>query len=189
MNLGLTFEDDQEEDIDRTISGAGIPDSNPQNLESSFEPGLTQEERSSLGEDSERTRQSNVEAGKQRSSRGLLASLNRLSASLPATVSVAERQIEILRDLHSVFLTSYRTKTKDYEKGNRLRQNPFYKNVATIPILSENPEQIWTNALDTIDEVVGERKCFIKKIKVLVENMDIRRKIVLSPYINSWQEC
>ncbi|PUU82948.1 hypothetical protein B9Z19DRAFT_253989 [Tuber borchii] len=167
-----------EEDIDQTISGTGIPDSNPQHLESSFEPGLSREEILSRGEGYERARQSNIEAGEQRSARDLLASLNRLSASLFATVSVAERQIAILRDLHSVFLTSYRTKTKDYEKGSRLRQNPFYKNVATIPVLSENPEQIWTNALDTIDEVVRERKCFIKKTKVLVENMEIRRKIL-----------
>jgi len=185
MNLGLTFEDAQEEDIDQTISGAGIPDSNPQILESSFEVSLAREEILSRGEDYERVRQSNVEAGKQRSTRDLLASFNRFSASLLATVSVAERQIEILRDLHSVFLTSYRTKTKDYEKGYRLPQNPFYKNVATIPILSENPEQIWTNALDTIDEVVKERKCFIRKIKALVENMEIRRKIVLFLCINS----
>ncbi|PUU79844.1 hypothetical protein B9Z19DRAFT_788994 [Tuber borchii] len=114
---------------------------------------------------------------KQERARDLLTALNRLSVDLFAAVSVAERQIAILQDLHSVFLTSYRTKTKDYERGYPLRRNPFYRNVAPIPILSENPEQIWPNTLDTINEVVEERKSFIKKVKELVENMDIRRKI------------
>ena len=36
----------------------------------------------------------------------------------------------------------------------------------------------YPRCLDTIDEVVPERKSFIKKVKELVENMDIRRKIV-----------
>ena len=45
---------------------------------------------------------------------------------------------------------------------------PFCKNIASIPILSENSEQIWRNTLDTIDLVVGERKCFITKIEALV---------------------
>jgi len=77
-----------------------------------------------------------------------------------------------------VLLTSYRTKAKDYERGYPLRKNPFHRNVAPIPILSENPEQIWPNTLDTIDEVVRERKSFIKKVRELVDNLDIRRKIV-----------
>ena len=107
----------------------------------------------------------------------VLVTLNRLSADLFATVNVAERQIAVLQDVHSVFLISYRIKTKDYEKGY-LRRNPFYRSATPIPILSENSEQIWPNTLDTIDEVVRERKSFIKKVKGLVENMDIRRKIV-----------
>jgi len=113
---------------------------------------------------------------KQERVRDLLAFLNRLSAALFAAISVTERQISVLQDIHSVFLTSYRTKAKDGKKG--LRRNPFHRNVATIPILSENTEQIWPNTLETIDEVVRERKSFITKIKELVENMDIRRKIV-----------
>jgi len=115
---------------------------------------------------------------KQERVRDLLIALNRLSADLFAAISVGERQIAVLRDLHSVFLTSYRTKTKKYERGYPLRQNPFYNHVAPIPVLSANPEQIWPNTLETIDEVIRERKSFIEKIKELVENMDIRRKIV-----------
>ena len=107
-----------------------------------------------------------------------LAALNKLSGDLFAAISVAKRQIAVLRDLHSVFLTSYRTKTKDYEKGYPLRRNPFHRNVAPIPILLENPEQIWPNTLDTIDEVVRGRESFIKEVEELVKNMDIRRKIV-----------
>ena len=110
--------------------------------------------------------------------RDLLATLNKLSADFFAAISVVERQIAVLQDIHSVFLTSYRTKTKDYERGYPLRRNPFHKNIAPIPILWENPEQIWPNTLDTIDEVVRERKSFINKVERLVGNMDIRRKIV-----------
>ena len=115
---------------------------------------------------------------KQKRVQDLLTSLNTLSASLFATVSVGKRQIAILQDLHSVLLTSYRTKTKGYEKGYPLRRNPFYRKVTPIPILSEQPEQIWPDTLDTIDEVVREKKSFIEEVKELVENMDIRRKIV-----------
>ena len=107
----------------------------------------------------------------------VLVTLSRLSADLFAAINVAERQIAVLQDVHSVFLISYRIKTKDYEKGY-LRRNPFYRSATPIPILSENSEQIWPNTLGTIDEVVRERKSFIKKVKELVENMDIRRKIV-----------
>ena len=115
---------------------------------------------------------------KQERVRDLLTAFNRLSADLFAAISVVERQITVLQDLHSLFLTSYRTKPKDYGRGYPLQRSPFHRNVAPIPILSENPEQIWPNTLDTIDEVVEERKSFIKKFKDLVENMDIRRKIV-----------
>lgn len=108
----------------------------------------------------------------------LLTSLNRLSANLFAAISVAERQIAVLQDLHSVFSAGCRTKTKDHQKEYPLGRNPFYKNIAPIPILSENSEQIWPNTLETVDEVVRERKYFIKKIKELVGNMDIRRKMV-----------
>jgi len=101
---------------------------------------------------------------------GVLVTLNRLSAELFAAINVAERQIAVLQDVHSVFLISYRTKTNDYEKGY-LRRNPFYRSVTPIPILSENSEQIWPNTLDTIDEVVRGRKSFIKGVKELVENM------------------
>jgi len=155
-----------------------IPDDYPPSLSQSLEMTFTEEERSQWNEDYERARQNNARKRKQRRVRELLASLNSLSADLFAAISVAERQIAVLRDLHSVFSMSYRTKTKDYERGYPLRRNPFHRNVAAIPILSENSEQIWPNTLDTIDEVVRERKCFIKKVKELVENMDIRRKIV-----------
>ena len=131
-----------------------------------------------MDDEDEQVRQNNVRERKQRKVRGLLASFNRLSAALFAAISVAERQIAVLKDLHTLFLTSYRTKTKEYEKEYPLRRNPFYRNVAPIPILSENPEQIWPNTLDTIDEVVREREYFIRKVKQLVGDMDIRRKIV-----------
>jgi len=138
----------------------------------------TEEGQSNLDECYERVRLNNAWKKKQMKVRFLLTSLNSLSAALFATISVAERQVAVLQDLHSVFLTSYRTKAKDGEKGYPLRQNPSFKNVALIPILSENPQQIWPNTLDTIDEVVRERESFIKKVKGLVENMEIRREIV-----------
>lgn len=62
-------------------------------------------------------------------------SLSGLSAALFAATTVAEWQIAVLQDLRTVFLTSYRTKTSDYEKGYPLRWNPFYKNIIPIPIL------------------------------------------------------
>jgi len=95
-----------------------------------------------------------------------------------AAISLAERQIAVLQDLHSVFLASCRTKSKDSETGYLLPRNPFHRNVVPIPILSENPEQIWPKTLDTVDEVVRERKSFIKRVRELVENMEVRRKIV-----------
>jgi len=108
----------------------------------------------------------------------LLTSLNSLSAISFATISVAERQVVLLQDLHRVFSTSYQTKTKDGEKEYRLRENPFFKDIVLTPILSEYPERAWPNILGTIDEVLGERKSFIKKIKGLIENMGVKRKIV-----------
>ncbi|PUU82964.1 hypothetical protein B9Z19DRAFT_1105475 [Tuber borchii] len=123
---------------------------------------------------------------KQKRFQNLLTSLNRLSGGLFAAIAVAERQIAVLQDLHGLFLTSCRTKINDYEKGYPLRQNPFYKNIAPIPILSENSEQIWPNTLDTIDEVVREKRCFITRIEALVENMKIKRKF-LSAFLKSGQ--
>ncbi|PUU82946.1 hypothetical protein B9Z19DRAFT_1040095 [Tuber borchii] len=185
-----------EEDIDQMISDAEthednqgierIPDDYPPSISQSLEMTFTEEERSQWNEDYEQARQNNARKRKQRRVRELLASLNSLSAALFAAISVAERQIAVLRDLHSVFSMSYRTKAKDYERGYPLRRNPFHRNVALIPILSENPEQIWPNTLDTIDEVVRERKSFIKKVKELVQNMDIRRKI-LSAFVKTDQ--
>ena len=165
-----TYEDNQ---------GMGrIPDDDPQRLEPSLEMSLTEEEKLEWDKDYERRRQNNVRRRKQGRIRDLLTSLNGLSADLFAGISVAKRQIAVLQDMHSVFSTSYRTKTKNPEKGYPRRQNPFYKHVVPVPILLENPEQIWPNSLDTIDELIRERKSFIKKVKELVENMDIRRKIV-----------
>ena len=150
-------------------------------------PGVNcaKDEESKLGADYNQELQNNIKKRKQKRVRGLLTALNSLSADLFNAISVAERQIAVLQDLYSVYSTSYRTKTKDYEKGHPLRRNPFYRNVVPIPMLLENPEQVWPNTLDTIDEVVRERKSFIKNIKELVENMDIRRKIVQFSYLNS----
>ncbi|RPB03055.1 hypothetical protein L873DRAFT_1841387 [Choiromyces venosus 120613-1] len=116
----------------------------------------------------------------------LLISLNRLSAQLFASISVVERQIAILHDLDSVFSTCYRTETRIGEMNSPRKQSPFHRNAAPIPIFQKNPEQIWPNTLDTIKEVVQERKSFIRKIKDLIENMDIRRKI-LSVFLKSNQ--
>jgi len=113
---------------------------------------------------------------KQNTVRDLLTSLNSLAAELFAAISVAKRQIAVLQDLHNVFLTSYRRK-------------PFHKNFAPIPILSDHREQIVPSTIETIDEVVRERESFIKKIKELAENTEIRRKSVKPSYLNSQQEC
>ena len=153
-----------------------IPDDEPRQLPPGVK--LTEEEESQWEMERDRARQNNVRKRKQKRVRGLLTALNSLSAELFAATSVAERQIAILQNLHNVFSASHRTKTKDHEKGYPVRQNPFYKNFSPIPILSENSEQTWPNTLDAIDEVVRERTFFIKKVKELVENMDIRRKIV-----------
>ena len=156
----------------------GIPDDNLQNLKLSRPKNLTCAEKRRWDMDYDRALQHRVWKRKQRRVRDLVASLNRLSADLFAAISVAERQIAVLQDLHCLFLTCCRTKIKDYEKEYPLRQNPFYKNIVPIPIFSENSGKILPNTLETIDEVVRERKCFIEKVKELVENMDTRRKIV-----------
>ena len=190
MDLELIFGDSQEGDIDKMISDAEvyendqgmerIPQDEPQRVKLPTGLNFTEEEEYQLEvELYDRARQKNIQKRKQKRVRDLLTVLNGLSANLFAALSVAERQIAVLQDLHSIFFTSYRTKSKDYEKGYPLRRNPFHKNVVTIPILSENPEQMWPNTLETINEVVRERESFIKNIKELVENMDIRRKIVL----------
>ena len=161
-----------------------IPDDNPQEIRKSPEVKLPLKERVEFYKNYEQNRENNVRKRKHRRVRELLASLNSLSEGLFAAIKVAELHISVLQDLHSAFLTSYRKKTEDNEKGYPLRQNPFHKNIAPIPILSENSEQIWPDTLDAIDEVIRERKGFIKKVKGLVENMDIRRKIVQFPHTN-----
>jgi len=148
MNLALIFEDNQEGDMDQMMS-----DANPNE-------GSRWMERNQEGV------------------RGLLTVLSRLSTGLFAAIGVVERQITVLQDLHSLLSTSCLTKTRDSEKGPQLRRNPFHKSTARIPILPENSEQIWPNTLETINEVVRERESFIEKVKGLVENMEIRRKIV-----------
>ena len=110
--------------------------------------------------------------------RGLLTAINTLLANLFATVSVAERQVAILQDLHRVFSTGHQKEIEDGKSEYQLRQNPFFKDVAQAPILSGYPEPVWPNILGTIDEVFRERKCFIKRVKGLVEHMNIKRKIV-----------
>jgi len=107
-----------------------------------------------------------------------LASLNTLSEGFFAAISVAERQVVVLQDLHAVFSTSYRANAKARERGSPLGQNPFCKNTALAPTLSACPEQGRSTISDTIGNVVQERKSFIEKIKGLVENVDIRRNIV-----------
>ncbi|CUS12894.1 unnamed protein product [Tuber aestivum] len=109
----------------------------------------------------------------------ILTSLNRLSADLFAAITVAGRQIEILQGLHSVFSESYRSETSNREEGSSLRLNLFPKGLVPVPVPVKNPEQIWPNTLDAICGAVQERKSFIKQIEKLVENMDIRRKILI----------
>jgi len=157
---------------------AGIPHDSPIGLEPSIAKSLTEEEKSKWSKDYELARRGRVRKRKQRRILSLYTSLNRLSASFIAVITVVERQVAILLDLQSLFLTTYRTKTKGSEKGYPSRENPFYKNIAPIPTPSENSEQILLNTLDAIDEVVRERKCFIEKIKALVEIMEIKREIV-----------
>jgi len=175
MNSSLIFEDDQEGDIDQGISYSN-PDKDIVPIETIYLP----LQKLSVWQ----VKEEGVVREKCWRLKDLIASLNRLSASFLAAISVAERQIAVLQDLHDLFLTSCRTKFKGYEKGYELGENPLYKNIAPIPILSENSEQILPNTLDAIDEIVRQRECFIKKVKELVENMDTRRKIVKFPHLS-----
>jgi len=154
----------------------GIPDDSPPPIYQLRDVRLTWEERLIRDKDHEQDRQNKVWKRKQSRIRDLIAALKRLSANLLAVISVAERQIAVLQNLHDLFSPNCRTKIKGDEKGYPLRENPSYRNIA--PILSENSEQILPNIIDTIDDVGRERKCFIKKVQELVENMDIQRKIV-----------
>ncbi|PUU82957.1 hypothetical protein B9Z19DRAFT_1061389 [Tuber borchii] len=167
----------QEEDIDQIISDTKTYEDNQGILEASPDE-LPQP---SLGilftKDYEKIREKIVRKIKQRSVRNI-ASFNRISAGLFSAIKVAERQIVILQNLHTVFLTSYLTKTNNREKRYPLPQNLFCKDVAPIPVLSEFPEQLCPNILDAIDEVVRGRKSFIREIKELVEILDVKRKIL-----------
>jgi len=126
----------------------------------------------------ERVRQNTVRKRKQARIRHLLTFLNELSASVFAAIGVAERQVAVLQDLHTLFPTSSRAGAGYREKEFPLCQNLLHKKISPIPIVSENPEQMWQNALDTIEEVLRERNSFIKRINVLVENMEVRGEIV-----------
>jgi len=154
----------------------GIPDDSPSPMYQLRNVRLTWEERLIRDKDHEQDRQNKVWKRKQSRIRDLIAALKRLSGNLLAVISVAERQIAVLQNLHDLFSPNCRTKIQGHGKGYPPRENPFYKNIA--PILSENSEQILPGVIDTIDEVGRERKCFIKKVQELVENMDIQRKIV-----------
>jgi len=154
-----------------------IPEDYPQGLDKPIGITLTEEENLKWDKVYEQVLQKRVQRRKQRRVRDLLTFLNWFSASLFAAISVAERQVAVLQDLHALFTTRGQTKTKDHERRYPLRQNPFL-DITPIPILSKNLEQIWASDLTTINEVVQERKFFIKKVKELIENMDIRRKIV-----------
>jgi len=106
-----------------------------------------------------------------------IALFNRLAAILFAAIRTAERQIAVIQDLHTIFLTSF-LKTRDHEQRYPLHQNTFCKDVALIPILLEYSEQAWPNSLQSIDEAIRERKSFIKEIKELVRISDSKGKIV-----------
>ena len=183
MNLVLIFGDNQEGDIDqiivetKTYEGSrgkrGIPTDELQPEELLPRVILTEEDQRGRGDDDARARKDNDLKGKQRRARDLLASFNRLSAALFAAISVAERQISVLQGLHSVLSAG----SEAGERGYPLRR-PFHKNIVPIPVLSEHPPHTWPDTLDTIGEVVRERKSFIEKVKELVENMNVRRKIV-----------
>ena len=189
MDLALIFEDNQEEDIDRMISDAKTYEDN-QGMEPNrddvppqLQPllnSLSPEEMELLSEVDvyEQARQKNVLKKKRERVRDLLTSLNKLSASLFAAINVAERQIAVLQGLYTLFLTRDQTKTKVREGGYPLRQNSSFKDTAPTLTLSENPEQLWPGDLVAINQVVQERESFIKKIKVLVENMGARRETV-----------
>ena len=189
MDLALIFEGNQEEDIDQMISDAkkyennqGMepnPDDVPLELQYLLKS-IPEEEEELLRKEKvyEQALQKNVLNRKRERVRDLLTSLNRLSASLFAAISVAERQIAVLQDLYTLFLTRDQTKTKAREGGYPLRHNSSFKDTAPTLTLSENAEQLWPGDLVAIDRVVRERESFIKKIKVLVENMGARRETV-----------
>ena len=188
MNQPVICEGNQEEDIDQMISDADIykdnqgmeriPADNPPNLRRRLGMRPTVKEKLEWDQNYEHARQDNVRKRKQRRVQGLHASLSRLSASFLAAISVVERQIAILLNLQRLFLTSHRTETNDYGKEYHLRQTPFYTNIAPILLPLENPDEIWPKTLEAIDEVVRERKCSLEKIKVLVENMEVKKEIV-----------
>ncbi|KAG0633175.1 hypothetical protein HOY80DRAFT_1141619 [Tuber brumale] len=95
-----------------------------------------------------------VRKGEQSRLQDLFTSLDRLSEALFSAIGVAERQIVVLQDIHNLFSAGCRAKVSESDQRYRSRQNPFHKTSAPIPILSENPEQIFPATLDTIDEVV-----------------------------------
>ena len=200
MKPSINFEGDQEDDIDKMISDAKtyednqgmerIPDQEP--LLRGFpgrQPSML-EIKQEFPDWYERARQNRVHRYKQRRVRDLLTSLNSLSAALFAAIAVAERQTVVLLDLHKMFLVSCQTEAtrKDHEERYPLRRSPSYKGFAGIPTTPKYPEQEWRNILDTIGEMVQERKSFIQKIRELVENMDIRRKIVWLSYLKLQRE-
>ncbi|KAG0128938.1 hypothetical protein HOY82DRAFT_621333, partial [Tuber indicum] len=118
---------------------------------------------------------------KQAKVRDLLTSLNTLSTALFGAINVAERQIEVLQDIRNLFSTSHLRKVRSYEQ---IGQNSFHKAIAPIPFPPGKTEQVIPGTLEAIDEVVRERKSFIKKLKGLVENLDLRGKI-LSEFLKS----
>ena len=164
-----TYEDDQKEKISRGRLLRRIFQS---------QVIVTEGDRQRWREEEEQAWKVEVLKRKRGRVRDLLISINNLGAALLAVIRVSERQIAVLQDLHTVFSTSYRTKTQYYEKKYPSPQNPFHRNIVPIPILLENPGQIWPDAIDTVDEVIRERRSFIKEVKELVENMETRRKIV-----------
>ncbi|RPB03057.1 hypothetical protein L873DRAFT_1787208 [Choiromyces venosus 120613-1] len=125
-----------EQDIDQMISDAKTYEDNQgmkvdlidnlQKLKPTLPMGtsLTQQEALRWKQDYEPARQNNVQKRKQKRVRDFLTSLNRLSAGLLAAISMSERQLAVLQDLNSVLSTSFRTKTKDYEKRYPLSE-PF----------------------------------------------------------------
>jgi len=156
MSNGEEYEGNQEMRI--------IPTDDPQQEE--LVPGVVPSARVQQGglEGYEGARQNTIQKRKQRSVEDLFASLSGLSAGLFAATSVVEKQLAVLEDLRGVFSTGS-------------RKTPYLRNAALIPILSEYPEQV-SRISETIGELLLERKSFIKKLKNLVEYMEIRRYIV-----------
>ncbi|PWW79097.1 hypothetical protein C7212DRAFT_153698 [Tuber magnatum] len=168
-----------EEDLDQIISGTGTHERDLETNDTPKDPSVGQApHRGAISTPGEPRRggdyQQNYFQRNQR--RALLTSLNRHSAALFSVIMVAERQIELLHDLHRVFSTIYPARTQDHG-GNQSPKNRPYQNIFPRPILLESPGEIQSNSLDTIDELIRERILFIKKIKVLVKNIDNRRSI------------